>query len=713
MKKQIMLAILIMLFLSNLSGNEYLTVRDVDYAWDDHPGTIEKTTISVKPKGIYTEYGMYYTFSTHGTPFNANASLEVNMEFKLPVEAEVTDMWLWVGEDIMRAEVMDKWTAQQVYDDIVDIRVDPAILKKVAPGEYKISIFPLMVELPRRIKITYIVPNNKVGDESLRISALPINIMNLSKTERSDLHILYWPEEGEQAPEFIEDVDFSLQTLNHEQLGTYYQLDVSDVKSLSSLNLKYGKPSPVSSFAGVYSDPFSNENFYQLEINPNEIFDINTPKKAVFLFDVVEDNISNFDIDNILPELKQTILSEFNNTDYFNIMFSGMVTGVVSNEWISADAETVEATFANLTSENFNNYTSLPTLLIDGISFIQGIQKGENEGSIVLITSSNSHGDLDQANALIDNFVALTENKIAIHIIDLDNTSSNMHNIGNIWFKGNEYLYFHLSTQTVGEVSSLRNRSYFEMLNSTLPLMSGYFSAIDIYTTMNSGFTFANYDLSSTSGMVYLDKPYKRIGKYTGELPLKVIASAQSPSGEYYNEEISITESDIVQTDSVSKTIWAGQYIRDMYSQDQTNMAISEIINRSIDDRILTNYTAMLALEPDDEHIPYLDDDEEGYLGIDEENMLDSLNYDLNLENYPNPFNPTTTISYKLNTDAHVNLSVFNTTGELVAVLSNENKDAGKHAIVFNGSSLASGIYFSTLSVNSKVACRKRMVLIK
>lgn len=80
--------------------------------------------------------------------------------------------------------------------------------------------------------------------------------------------------------------------------------------------------------------------------------------------------------------------------------------------------------------------------------------------------------------------------------------------------------------------------------------------------------------------------------------------------------------------------------------------------------------------------------------------------------NYPNPFNPTTTIKYDINNDALVKIKVFNVLGQEVMVLVNENKKAGKYSVVFDGSNLASGIYFYRFEAGDFISVKK-MVLIK
>jgi hypothetical protein len=76
-------------------------------------------------------------------------------------------------------------------------------------------------------------------------------------------------------------------------------------------------------------------------------------------------------------------------------------------------------------------------------------------------------------------------------------------------------------------------------------------------------------------------------------------------------------------------------------------------------------------------------------------------NFDL-VGNYPNPFNPITTIKYALPQNSNVILEVYNILGEKVAGLVNEVKSAGYHEAQFNaGSNLSSGIYIYRMTTNS------------
>ena len=81
-------------------------------------------------------------------------------------------------------------------------------------------------------------------------------------------------------------------------------------------------------------------------------------------------------------------------------------------------------------------------------------------------------------------------------------------------------------------------------------------------------------------------------------------------------------------------------------------------------------------------------------------------------QNYPNPFNPTTTIKFGLPKAANVKLVIYDIVGREVNVLVNEFKPVGNYTVNFDGSSLASGVYFYKITAGSFTDVKK-MVLIK
>ena len=81
-------------------------------------------------------------------------------------------------------------------------------------------------------------------------------------------------------------------------------------------------------------------------------------------------------------------------------------------------------------------------------------------------------------------------------------------------------------------------------------------------------------------------------------------------------------------------------------------------------------------------------------------------------QNFPNPFNPTTTIRYSLPTSAFVSLKLFGVLGNEIATLIDGLQRAGPHSIEFDATDLASGVYFYRLQAGG-FNDTKKLILLK
>ena len=80
--------------------------------------------------------------------------------------------------------------------------------------------------------------------------------------------------------------------------------------------------------------------------------------------------------------------------------------------------------------------------------------------------------------------------------------------------------------------------------------------------------------------------------------------------------------------------------------------------------------------------------------------------------NYPNPFNPTTTIKYSIPEASFTSIKIYNELGKEVSTLVNETKSAGTYEVEFNASNLSSGVYYYKLQAGSFTETKK-MILAK
>ena len=80
-------------------------------------------------------------------------------------------------------------------------------------------------------------------------------------------------------------------------------------------------------------------------------------------------------------------------------------------------------------------------------------------------------------------------------------------------------------------------------------------------------------------------------------------------------------------------------------------------------------------------------------------------------QNYPNPFNPNTIISYELQVTGFIKLAVFDLQGREIETLVNQKQDAGKYEIKFDGSGIASGVYYYQFKTDGYVETKKMMLV--
>lgn len=102
---------------------------------------------------------------------------------------------------------------------------------------------------------------------------------------------------------------------------------------------------------------------------------------------------------------------------------------------------------------------------------------------------------------------------------------------------------------------------------------------------------------------------------------------------------------------------------------------------------------------------------ETGVIGLNTSSQELPKEFEL-FQNHPNPFNPTTKINFEIPKQAFVVLKIYDITGREIKRLLNESKTPGQYSVTFDGSGLASGVYFYRLEAGDFIQT-KRMLLVK
>lgn len=705
MKKTLCSLLFILFFSPIFSQSEYLQIGDVRNSWMTYPGSIDTATFLVTPKGLYAECQVFFDISVRCTQFtNPGDSLEIQMRFNLPKEAEVVDLWLWIYGEPVRAGIYDRWTAQQIYEGIVQRRQDPALLVKYSETMYDLRIFPLLTNMPRRIKMTFLLPINKLTAKSALVQ-LPLNLLKLSNCTIPTVRVAYKNGHNLNSPKLVE---FPQNTFfpNNDSLfgGVHAATLLNDISNISTLTLSLNN----SSFSNAYlcKNPDTTNGIYQLELNLANLLGVSQSKKTLFLIDYQSANAFNIKKHKTIQTLKNYIASYFSEGDSINFMFSDYYTTAFSSNWLSADSSSLSQIFSAIDSSDIKNFSNLPSLLPDGINFIKSTG---STGNIVLVTNSSNFSNTSDANGIINNTISFMGNpKIPVHSIYLDEMSYPNWSGNNLYYRGNEYLLSNLSVLTGGEFQSIKSfnsyygyiyNTYEAMLNSVILKLTGHFSAINIYPAMQSGFTYADYDLSSVNGFTYFGAPYRQVGKYTGTFPMNIIISAQTPDGQLYNTQITIDTNSIINADTVSKNIWAAHYLREMLAYAQSNNVIYQVISTSINERVLTEYTAFLALEPNAAPPDPLDPDDPPIT----DDVLININHKesyFNITCYPNPVTAGLFFEIDLEISSKVIIEIYDVEGKKVSLIPEQQYSAGENIIEFNTDKLVPGVYFYRVIIN-------------
>jgi hypothetical protein len=82
-------------------------------------------------------------------------------------------------------------------------------------------------------------------------------------------------------------------------------------------------------------------------------------------------------------------------------------------------------------------------------------------------------------------------------------------------------------------------------------------------------------------------------------------------------------------------------------------------------------------------------------------------------QNYPNPANPSTNISFSTPKKANIKIRLYSIAGELVKEIVNEEKERGKYNLKVDLSQLASGVYFYRMTTNKGYSYIRKLVLLK
>jgi Ca-activated chloride channel family protein len=637
-----------------LKAQNTLWINDPNISWNWQSGTITEASLSVHPKGLNLEYGLYLTFSASSTYFDPGTQLEVVLDFQLPKGAVVLDSWLWVGNDIIQGKLIDRWSASDIYEGIVNRRRDPSVLFKNSDIQYQLRVYPLKKEETRKVKITYLMPADWM--EAKIEASIPGNLLT-SSYPAPDLNVFVWEEKGFTNAAFNDD-EILFQTKTDSAFGSFKHAVVQSAKLWQNPLVTMEVPVLNGIYLSVFED--HNTSYYQLALSPGSFINLNKNQKILLLIDYEVGN-SSIKKSNLIAKLKQQLLANYGPDDSFNIMYSKLRIEQSFGTWKPINAENLDVGLDPLVTESM--YSNLPGLFSSAFEFLK---TNGGTGSVLLITNSDNFGNYEQANALLKDLKKLQDPLPPIFIADIQDQMLTYHYIGNRYYYGQEYLYLNLSKSSAGFFRSIRDESSLSsLLSSVTNSIEGMVTAFDIYTAPADGFCYGRFGNNTVEGFP-VNQTVTQIGKFLGKAPF-VLNLTGLYQNQPFQQLVQVTEDQILKADTMLAKMWHGRYIGNLEQGDNNNMIVQEILYESLNNRVLSVHSAFLCLEPSDSiSVCQTCNDESRLTGIGDQMPVDSTDF---VKLYPNPFSDKVTMEIsvgQLSGIDEVVVNIFNLTGQLV-----------------------------------------------
>ncbi len=323
----------------------------------------------------------------------------------------------------------------------------------------------------------------------------------------------------------------------------------------------------------------------------------------------------------------------------------------------------------------------------------------ESFDKAIIISNSDSLYTSDEATVYLDQFSSGFQSYPEINTINLLDGSEiyppNI-SIGNVTYNGSGILLDKLSETFLGQhfETSVNDFNFINnsLTTNSLPTVGNLTVSVDV-----DGGSGTLYDLFELSNSNRANQPVFFVGSSNADFTLNFSIDAQllSPDTLIHRETVMEFSDNPEQVENIIPQILANEQLNDLLNTSVFDTAA--IVSHAMRYNLVCDYTALLALEPNDSnHFMINPFDESGLIT---EITVEEINSDSTFfDTYPNPFNNQVTIEFNLAAQAEMDLSIYNILGEKVIVLINSEVVSGHKKFIWNGrnqfnNSISSGIY--------------------
>ncbi len=689
-------------FSISISTYGQMNINDPQSWWGEAPASIENIAIEVKTLGAYVETAIAFDIKlVDQNYFYGVDLLEFTFDFKLNDGAIMNDSWLWIDDYISVGEVYEQGEGTQIYESIVDRQQDPSILTQLSSTDYNLKVYPMKWDSTRRVRLSYLEPLDYRGKQA--IANLPLGLLKHSESSPDNITITVYDDErfttaGLNSNDWMleqEGIDFKVYKNNY----VIYHDDIQDV--------------PVSyTFNDHESDYFLNtydsgeESFYQLvyypDINPSS-----SQENRMVIFDF-DSFTSETSFEEMKAKLRMSLL-EMGEEDNFIICTSDFITRFSSEDWMPATADNIETALNEINLPSTIMESQLSTLLPQALYKVEELSIA---AEIVLLSPNNEYNEEQKAQSFLHNIIEFynsMQTEVSVSIVDYARSKPGS-NIDGATYYGNDYIYENITAETNGEYySELSGDDVYGSLLGLFSTASSYTDQYDFHLSVEDGFVYSDFDNLKNEIEVGGERPIVSTGKYFGEGMFDVQFSAKI-GNDFYVDSKKLDPNQGANLDNRAESIWYGELIKSIqHSGDFEDRR--EVIQTSIEERLLSLHTVFLCLEPDLESISANNNNDDGG-DIIIATTDDKPEPELKLNIYPNPFIEKLTIEFPVNnvsTGDEVIINILDSKGQLIEKITKTNNLVnGLNTFEWTPSQdLALGMYIVQVLVNENMYNQK------
>lgn len=691
MQRILLFALLTFAAFSSRADNKLLINHPHDPWKPVTGGNITDVSLDIFPNGLYVQHELTMTLNAPGQ-FAPTDSLEAVLTFDLPANSFIHDSWLWLDNTtIIRADIIERGKATNIYEGIVKRRRDPSLLVKNGPDNYQLNVYPMTVNYPRKVKITYSTPLIWNGDKT--IFTLPASILR-SSVVRPDLSVKLHSNSVFQQPGCI---NYDMNTLQTGSGGGVVTLSVPPAKYVNTEApiLYFSNPMSNGAWLAAHT-PAAGEGVYELAVDPAQVTGNAVSRKLVLILDhpMTGAYYSVYSLAEAKSMLKELLYTRFRDIDSFNVFYvdNGTVQQAFS-DWTVVDPVHIATAVDAISNAASSGQVQMENLLKTALAFSQ-TRSSTHTQAILLSNNSNFPGGapVDTIVSRVKNHLGSFKNKL--HVINYIGFDS--------WFggspvRGSEMLFRSLTQATGGNYYQYADRKYVRVGNTYIYLfgLDGERILSDLAWGMGTTTNMYNINLPLSAGFTYSTFPlngisrfsnagvYTETGRYYGSLGNGNIDVQVALGGNLVSQQLPVS---VVPATGHAMKGWVFAYINSLAAMGNTFNA--EIIDSSINNRVLCDLTAFLALEDGDTINAITNKDDNGNNPVSVPQVPGAQEW---VKIFPNPFAERLQFSFSVPADR---IDIYDMQGRTVlSVLLNKATSFTWDGRDGQGRSLAAGIY--------------------